>query len=515
MDPDEFVRAHGIEAWWDWTDRAQHAYSYRAGRIAEKHRPDDGDWTDLTSDAAIDEAMDFAGWEPPERADELIRHFWPAIACLVPHASSESLEARMKRAQERRATAAEVKACDAILRDVRRQLDAGDPVKAKEVLRDQVGRLLDDERSRNADPVRDLADELDDHAAFLERYRGREFIGLQQRTLPTLDVWTLGLRGLMLLAAAPNVGKTALAVQLGTDIVTHSDDACFLFVSLEMPRMDMMTRIKSRLACMDWKTLVLGSDSFRRPGEVPTYTADELNRLKVADERLRVLGKRIRVLDRANFPAPTVEKILQQLDQLKKVSGAQRAFALLDYLQVLPVPDEVGPKVRTDLEADKWRIGQMMELRDATDGDAVMVISEARKPSGNAGEAWGGAMADVMGSARNAYTPDMLLLFRGYTDSELAQVFGKKPQKASPEDKRAELKRWAKAQREQLGKSGQALCLLDIAKGRDGVHRGTLPLLFRFWQSTFSEDVDRAIQQAGMASAPEDGRTPFDDEEEI
>ena len=50
----------------------------------------------------------------------------------------------------------------------------------------------------------------------------------------------------MLLAAAPNVGKTALAVQLGTDIVVHNKDACFVFLSLEMPRAEILTRIKCR-----------------------------------------------------------------------------------------------------------------------------------------------------------------------------------------------------------------------------------------------------------------------------
>jgi hypothetical protein len=62
------------------------------------------------------------------------------------------------------------------------------------------------------------------------------------------------------------VGKTTLAIQLGLDTVVHNKDAAFLFVSLEMSRWEMLTRFRSRLANLDWKTLVAISAALRRAG---------------------------------------------------------------------------------------------------------------------------------------------------------------------------------------------------------------------------------------------------------
>jgi hypothetical protein len=100
---------------------------------------------------------------------------------------------------------------------------------------------------------------------------------------------------------------------------------------------------------------------------------------------------------------------------------------------VWPVPDAVAKHIRSDIDADKWRIGQMKELRDAVGSEnAALVISEARKPSSDAQE-WAGDMAAVMGAARGTYTPDMVLL------DELSKKAGKKHANGTP--KRASLGR--------------------------------------------------------------------------
>jgi hypothetical protein len=268
-----------------------------------------------------------------------------------------------------------------------------------------------------------VADELADHEDRLAQWRGREFLGLPQKTLPKLDQMTLGLRGLMLLAAAPNVGKTTLAIQLGLDAVVHNaPDAAFLFVSLEMSRWEMLTRFRSRLARLDYNTLVFGSGGFGANAQ--TFTNEEFANLVAAHDKLLDIGSRLRILDDKNFPTPTLEKIIDQVKDLKASSGASRVFVAVDYLQVWPVPDAVAKHIRTDIDADKWRIGQMKELRDAVGSEnATLVISEARKPSSEAQE-WAGDMAAVMGAARGTYTPDIVLLLNPLLDDELGKIAG-------------------------------------------------------------------------------------------
>jgi hypothetical protein len=125
----------------------------------------------------------------------------------------------------------------------------------------------------------------------------------------------------------------------------------------------------------------------------------------------------------------------------------------------------------------------MKTLRDATEDDAILVISEARKPAGKSGEKWGGSMADVMGSARGSYTPDMIFLFRPFDDAELLLQSGQ----WSKEMSRDERKELADQLRNELAQEGKTLNKFEITKGRDGVLRGTIDLTFWYRQSAFDE----------------------------
>jgi hypothetical protein len=193
------------------------------------------------------------------------------------------------------------------------------------------------------------------------------------------------------------------------------------------------------------------------------------------------------ILDEKNFPQDgiTVEKLVRQVQAIKARTGTTRTFVLVDYLQVFPihVPEDEARLIRTELDADKWRIGAMRDLRDYLEDDAVMVISETRKPS-NPGETWGDKLADVMGAARGSYTPDMVLLFTPFTDEDLAKKFnlwaGNK--KLDPVK--------VKEQRDALQAAGLSPNKLVIAKGRDGVTRREIPLSFWYRQSRFKEGID-------------------------
>jgi len=323
-------------------------------------------------------------------------------------------------------------------------------------------------------------EELEEHARQLERCRGQEFIGLPQRTLSKLDELTLGLRGLMLLAAETNVGKTALGIQIGLDTVIHNEDAAFLFVSLEMSRWDSLTRFKSRLAGFDWRTLALGS---RRNSTAEAFEEEALRlraeqrRMEEVEATLRKLGNRIRILDDGNFCAPTLEKVLDQVEDLKKSSGASRSFVLVDCLQVWPIPRAMAGVLRTDLDADEWRVEQMKQLRHALGAEnAVLVISQAHKPWTDVGSL--DDLAAVTGTARGAHTADMVFLLRRWTDEELGkgmEVSGKEVSEKGLEVRQEHAAQGYEDQR------------ITIMKGRDGVQRGGLDLRFYFRQSRFEQ----------------------------
>ncbi len=476
-DPDEYVLAHGLEAWREHIERAEHAFRYKARALVAEHMGKE--WTDRALAACLDEAIVFdAAVTDPECRTDLSTFFWPEIFHAT-GADFDAVNARQVAAREKAEAVRERRAYGDLVRGVEGKLKGGDLEGAKGLLREETDRLRVQERHWKAEPVRNVADELEEHEARLAQWRGREFIGLPQRTIPKLDEMTLGLRGLMLLAAAPNVGKTTLAIQLGLDAVVHDEEAAFLFVSLEMSRWEILSRFKSRLSGLDWKTLVFGSGGpvHEGQGRDVFYSKAEFMALREAESRLATLGGRVRILDDKNFPAPSLEKVIDQVADLKASSGASRVFVLVDYLQVWPVPEAVMRSIRTDLDGDKWRIGQMKELRDAVGLDPVLVISEARKPSKDAQE-WAGDMAAVMGAARGTYTPDMVFLLQPLSDKELGA-------KEGVEDNGAKEK--GRERRERDATAGFADQRLSIAKGRDGVQRGNVDLRFHFRQSRFEE----------------------------
>jgi hypothetical protein len=326
-----------------------------------------------------------------------------------------------------------------------------------------------------------LAGEWGDFQNRLQVYRGRQMIGLETG-LQELDKRTLGLRGLMVLGAGPGVGKTTYALQMGLGVCRQNADAVFLVISLEMDKSALYTRLLCNQAQLDWKTVMLGSESCRREVNGPWFTPKDQSRLERAQTQLvGTVGSRIMILDRTNLKGDiTTDTILGHLADLKHRAGAKRAFIVLDYLQRLPVPEKLAKK--GDLEADRHRVQVVQDLVEATKtgenpvGDALLVISEARKPSGGK-HTWGNGLADLMGSARLPYAVDAALLFHPMKNAEQVNKHS-----------------WPSVSKsfssiEELNCLGVSPVSIELAKGRDGMQRGEWAMAFHFLESRFVEAV--------------------------
>lgn len=486
-DPDELLVKKGVEAFDALLEGRVHGFRFLAEDLIARQLPAGATPSDQAIQDVLAEARTIESeLADPERFLDLETFFWVPLreALALDRQVLEDHLARVRDTLRTTVRRDRIRSqLEALRSDLATALDQADVDRARESLLHGADRVRVELRALSADPVLSVADELGAHDDYLSRWRGGEFLGLPQITLPALDQATLGLRGLMLLAAAPNVGKTALAVQLGLDVVEANPDACFLFVSLEMRRHEILARIRCKLAQMDWKTLVFGSS--RGGGELEaSFTGSEIERLRVSRDHLAALGPRIQILDERNFPQPTAEGVLAQLAELKRRTGSSRAFLLIDYLQVWPIPDTV--KLRSELDEDKWRIGQMKTLRDHAGDDAVLVVSELRKPQGSQDPEWkGGSLAHIMGSARSAYTPDVVFLFNPYTEKELREIAREAEGcPFSPDELREGETLLGK-----LAESGISPVRLEIAKGRDGVLRRGLDLTFWYRQSRFEQGL--------------------------
>jgi replicative DNA helicase len=334
-----------------------------------------------------------------------------------------------------------------------------------------------------AAPGKTLAEEWADHRRRLEPFRGRGLIGLRTG-LAELDRRTLGLRGLFFLGAKPGAGKTTYAaVQIAIGVCRHAaeNDSVVVVVSLDMCRFDLYRRVDSHLGEVEWSVLMFGSPEKTR-AKNSHFSPAHQKAVARAEKRLTAdqVGDRLTVLDRGTVGEEATALRLRSAVQVAKAkAGARRALVIIDYLQLLPVPDDV--LAAGDLAADKYRVRLVQQLIEGTQtdadplGDTALVISEARKPP-NKKEVWGDSMSELMGSARIGYAGDAVLLYREMTAKEIQGHYAGVHDAGTAERKRAALR-----------DQGISPVMLILDKGRDGMLRGAWGTEFLFRRNAFRE----------------------------
>jgi replicative DNA helicase len=341
-------------------------------------------------------------------------------------------------------------------------------------------------------PIIDTSERLKREDEFLGKYRGQKYLGLRVKTIEEFNENFLGLRGLMLLAAAPNVGKTALTVQIAIEVLATEKDVCLAYISLEMSEEQIFRRMLLNLSGFNFRTFVFGSQSQQiidNDGRQAFFKIEEVKRIKEAENVLKGFGSRLQIIDQSTCPYIDARTVVNYVDALKQRSKCSRAIIIIDYLQVWPVNTNAR---LLENEADKWRIGEMKKIRDAMNDDPVIVISEARKPSGK-DELWGGDLSDVMGAARGTYTPDVVMLLSQLKPKQLSLLWGKNDLtkiKAEEDIESTESDKDVKdgiAIKNFLAKHGIAICKIEVPKARDGMQKFSTLLEFHFNKNTFNK----------------------------
>lgn len=327
-------------------------------------------------------------------------------------------------------------------------------------------------------PIKTMADEWSGYLERIKRWRGRPIIGLETKMKQLTDC-LCGLRGLILLAADTNVGKTLLAMQLAIQALQLQEDLCVIFVSIEMSLDSLLGRIGASATQDTWKGFVIdGTDEKAAAAtEAIKDFRDRIAFLKIED-----------LLDCENT-------IISKAAELRKKTGCKRTFIVLDYIQVLPVPTRVGEAFKSDLDADRYRIEAMRNLKNSLhEDDAVLVISEVNKskPSGRL------THKDIMGSARLGYAPDTLLFWQLLSEREKYEWFNTGAAGLMPLSTPKKLPASSKTTSDEIAEHAEQvdkICdmlnsrpgWLEIAKGRDGTRRMSIPITAYYDRLTIEE----------------------------
>jgi len=340
-------------------------------------------------------------------------------------------------------------------------------------------------------PIISINDRIKSHNELLNLYRGKKYLGLRVKTIEEFNEKLKGLRKLILLAAAPNVGKTALTVQLAQEVLAIEEDACLVYISLEMTADEIFTRMNLCLSGLDFDTFVLGKEQVETEnGRQPLFSPEELKKINESTKKLEQIGDRLQIIDSATCPMLNSQAVIDYIERLKTKTKCTRVIVIIDYLQVWPIP--LGLRFSSDIEADKWRIGEIKKIRDAinkSNQDPVIVISESRKPT-SADDAWGGDLSDVMGSARGTYTPDAVLLLSALQPAQLKKLWEqmKMPSITYREGgNELEDSKDPSNIKGFLAHHGIAICNLKMPKARDGMKKFNILLAFHFYKNKFSQ----------------------------
>lgn len=499
-DPDEVRQKAGLSKVIELIAGAEAWQSYRVRTTLERIK-NGSQWTDKTRQAALAWSAAFSrelgdGWAAKTFVAPVVRELVPDLTLDELWDECEQLEEREEADRRKQRAERLVNEAASAIREGR--LDA-----AVEIGEQLAVLPTQDQSRRAASPSVEsysMAGMLEDHEQFLAQYWGKEepVIGLSPGVLPTMEDALLGLRGITVVPAPPGLGKSALCNQWGFECVKQFEDTFFVYLALEMRAGDHMSRTWHRLANLDYRTFRMGAN--RGVPSYEAFTPEQFARLSSAKRDMALYGRRIFLLDKHNFPNPTVAKVRRLIEKIKSDTGCTRCVLLVDYLQRWPVPAEVMRELRSDNEIDKWRMAQM-ELLVTREDDPVLIISQKRKADD--GGAFG-ELAGIMGSATGSYTPDCALFMRKFTDEELwmhRYKYDKDSQLAMPK-KGDELHRLCADMRAFMLERGVDFLKLKAVKGRDGMQRKEIAVCYYHELNYFTEDLWHPCEW-GSGRAPE------------
>ena len=306
---------------------------------------------------------------------------------------------------------------------------------------------------------------LDSVVDGLKDTHARGWLGLRLPTFKQLDQRLCGLRGLMLLGAAPGVGKTQLTIQLGIDAM-KDPTVGLVYLSLEMPSSELTTRLLALASDLSYRKLRIGDQGVKADSDGLKFSIKEWTQLQKGVETLTATSSRMVMYSMADIgtmkatsedPSRWYGRLSILIQEAKERLKVERLFVVVDNLQAILVEPPHGGAWSGDMERDRLIIEGLSRLQQETN-EAILVISEVNK--GQFKDADG--MGDLLGTGRNAYRADVVMLMsRAYEWVKSEDNPTKREKDYDPLE----------------------LSLL-IDKGRDGVERGKVKLT---WNATYSE----------------------------
>lgn len=460
------------EAWREWmTEQAQ---DILAATVGGGYSMEERDGRDYLVDRAIE--WDLAN---SSRGNDIFvrRYFWSEIKRFARIADSEwdSIAERVGAILEERRRNKHDFALRVGLQSASESIEWGNAeamAQARKALEQALSKADEALAEKPAEPIISVADGIALLRQDLLSTQGRTHLGLCQKSLPLLDDATGGFRGLMLVAAKPGVGKTTLLLQNMLDILENYADTCAVFFSLDMTRDVIMRRMASYLANLSLLALRCGTGD-------GGWTKEEGLAVDRALAKLSILGRRIKVLDRFNFPHVSRASMMQVIARTMDETKTERCFNVMDFLELLPAPD----KYKTEYDQAAWQIEEVRTIADMLkDSPLVCIAEQGHNIEGPA----------VKGNSRKSGRADMILSLTEFSSEDLLALYDINNGYATLRAKRQAYKEKdaverAKEIRQSLAERGEAPIMLKVGKARDGAMRTEFNVINHFQKNMFTQ----------------------------
>lgn len=393
-DPDEFVKANGVEAMKQLVEKAELGSTWRMKRILDRAKIS----TDLEREQTISEAFDFCDSLSSMREAEIGLQ----LLASTMNFSNEILLQEYARWKERKAAQRLKDGFLEAAQSTEGLMKAGNVDEAIRTMQASFA-SLQSEYWREKEPETENFDE------FLKSKKSRDSVrnandrlGYQLTDFAEIDKVLRGLQtGLYIIAADPNIGKTAFMVSLMIDVLKSNDDVTCLFYSMDDSRDMIINRCLAHLTDL-------------KINEVRHKLDDQANQTHL-DNAYQVLTrwngeKRLDILEgTAGLTMTRIES------QIREHPNRRKIVVFIDGLYNVPLENDYGSIREENIE----RASQVKRL--VREFNLPMIVTAEFRKQGRE-ESYTSkkdrTIHDIMETGKYGYNADLIMLLSP-KDSEM------------------------------------------------------------------------------------------------
>lgn len=294
-----------------------------------------------------------------------------------------------------------------------------------------------------------------------------------------------GARRLIMIAGETNVGKTTLLGELAFRMA-HNHDTCVLFLSFEMERVEIASRLLALQSQIDWRDL-------RR-----CFGGEFESEREGFQENLKPILDNIVIVDENDDFQWSPENVIATANEVCERTGRARCAIIIDDFESVPAHFDA----RTEMQRDGLLVRdfrKLRRLRPAT--DPTFVISTMRKAGNSIEAGQKKSPDDVKGNNEKIFRSDVVMVWNRFSEKMLYEKCGlggarpvcilADPQECDWKKLRddPEIKRQLREADEYMTNGGFGFSRIDIVKVRDGMSKGAFDITVNYRRNQIIEGL--------------------------